>query len=307
MSHRVVVIFFVVLMAPAVFALNNRSAVSVNGNDANPCTPASPCRSFGAAIAQTNPGGEIIALDSAGYGPFSLSVPLTISGAPGVHAAITATSGIAIQVAALGANDRVILRNLVLIGSGGSTAILEQNAQELTVIGCLIRGFTNNGILVNADAGNLSVEGTALLDNSNAIAINVAGASTQHLAIVTHCLIQGNNIGLHVNYSSDLVVSDSTISGNTTGAETISSTNTGLASTLTVERCTLVHNGDAIHAFATGTGNTATATLSQNVIALNDIGVDDNTGTVNTFSNNRFFHNFTADVNGLGLIPIAAQ
>src|SRR5438552_15899232 len=107
---RLMASLLVCALAVPAFALNNRSAVSVNGNDANPCTPASPCRSFGAAIAQTNPGGEIIALDSAGYGPFSLSVPLTISGAPGVHAAITATSGIAIQVAALGANDRVILR-----------------------------------------------------------------------------------------------------------------------------------------------------------------------------------------------------
>src|SRR2546428_13558978 len=82
----------VFLIAPAAFALNNRSAVSVNGNDLNPCSVASPCRSFGTAIAQTNPGGEIIALDSAGYGPFTITGTFTGSGAPGVHAAITVPS-----------------------------------------------------------------------------------------------------------------------------------------------------------------------------------------------------------------------
>src|SRR5438270_9257162 len=94
------------LIAPAVFGFNNRSAVSSIGLDSNPCTVASPCRSFGAAIAQTNPGGEIVALDSAGYGPFTIDASLTISGAPGVHAAVTATVGTAITVA-VAPSDRV--------------------------------------------------------------------------------------------------------------------------------------------------------------------------------------------------------
>src|ERR1700747_3305666 len=114
---------------PAVFVLsvssafaNNRSAVSVNGNDLNPCTVASPCRSFTAAIALTNPGGEVIALDSAGYGPFAVPSSLTISGAPGVHAAITVTlvSGIGITVNAA-ATDNVTLRSLVVIGNFASS------------------------------------------------------------------------------------------------------------------------------------------------------------------------------------------
>src|SRR5438445_535301 len=78
--------------------LNNRSAVSVNGSDLNACTVASPCRSFNAAIAETAPSGEIVALDSAGYGPFTVTMDVTISGAPGVHAAITATSTDAITI-----------------------------------------------------------------------------------------------------------------------------------------------------------------------------------------------------------------
>src|SRR5437870_9513770 len=70
------------LIASVSFAQNNRSAVSVNGSDANPCTTVSPCRSFGVALAHTNPDGEVIALDSGGYGAFTISQPVSVIGAP---------------------------------------------------------------------------------------------------------------------------------------------------------------------------------------------------------------------------------
>ena len=84
---------FAFLVAAVATAQNNRSAVAVSGNDLNPCTVASPCRSFAVALAHTVAGGEVIALESGGYGPFTVTQSVTVSGAPGVHAAITATSG----------------------------------------------------------------------------------------------------------------------------------------------------------------------------------------------------------------------
>src|SRR2546428_4535273 len=93
MSKQSRLFLLFLLIAPAVSALNNRSAVSVNGSDANPCTPASPCRSFGAAIAVTAARGEIIALDSAAYGPVTPDPEITLRGAPGVHAALTTPRG----------------------------------------------------------------------------------------------------------------------------------------------------------------------------------------------------------------------
>jgi hypothetical protein len=72
-----------------------RTFVSTSGNDANLCTPTQPCRSFTAAIAQTTAGGEVIALDSGGYGPFTVNKALTIAGA---HVAITVFSGTGIAV-----------------------------------------------------------------------------------------------------------------------------------------------------------------------------------------------------------------
>ena len=162
-----------VLAVPA-FALNNRSAVSVNGSDLNPCTVASPCRSFGAAIAQTNTGGEIIALDSAGYGPFTIPGTFTVSGAPGVHAAITVTAGNGITISGT-PSDRVTLRNLVIIGGGGMVGIFEQVAAEVRVLNCLIRGFSSTGVQMTV--GRLALDHSTILDQNAPMGFGVWAAS----------------------------------------------------------------------------------------------------------------------------------
>src|ERR1700756_5269822 len=111
---RKVVAIAVLSIASVALASNNRSAVSVTGLDTNPCTTTSPCRSFGAAIAVTAADGEIIALTSGGYGPFTVTQGVTVSGVPGVHAAIT-TTGDGVIVNTAGDVD-ITLRNLVMIG-----------------------------------------------------------------------------------------------------------------------------------------------------------------------------------------------
>ena len=88
------------LVASAGSAQLNRTAVSVTGLDTNACTPALPCRTFAAAQMQTNAGGEIIALDSGGYGPITVTKSLSVIAAPGVYAGITAPYlGTAVNVA----------------------------------------------------------------------------------------------------------------------------------------------------------------------------------------------------------------
>ena len=170
-------LFMFLAGAPAAFALNARSAVSINGNDLNPCTVASPCRSFAAALSATAVNGEVIALDSAGYGPFTVGFSVTVSGAPGVHAAITASAGNGIDVITAG-GDAVTIRNLVLIGAGGANGIDETNASNLRVLDCLIRGFTGFGI--EAHAGNLSVDHSIVLDTNPAGGTGVSASGFGH-------------------------------------------------------------------------------------------------------------------------------
>src|SRR5687768_15574406 len=129
-------------------ALVQRTFVSGLGSDANPCTRTDPCRTFAAAIAQTLPGGEVLALDTAGYGPVSIDKAISLISPPGVYAGITTTTGgtNAITVAA-GSGDVVVLKGLSLSGLGiGNVGVLFTSGKTLRVEGVTISGF-NNGIL----------------------------------------------------------------------------------------------------------------------------------------------------------------
>src|SRR5215472_4077707 len=96
----------------------NRTFVSGSGSDANPCSLGAPCRSFAGALAQTNAGGEIVVLDSAGYGSVTITKSISINAPDGIEGGITvttATDGITISA---GASDVVNLRGLTLTGGG---------------------------------------------------------------------------------------------------------------------------------------------------------------------------------------------
>ena len=306
MSNRFSSFFLMVLIAPAAFALNGRSAVSVNGLDTNACIVSSPCRSFSAAISNTSVGGEVIALDSAGYGPFTITNTLTVSGAPGVHAAITASGVVAGILVNASATDRVTIRNLVLIGGGAFFGIEQLLAGELRIIGCLVRNFSNSGIEVRS--GGIAVDHTIAIDNQGGSAgkgIDLVPSGPDSVrATITNSLIQGNDIGILLNSASSAVVSHCTISENTTGADAVSTIGTGsVHASLTLENCTIAFSNVGVAAIAGGGDNTAAVFLSQNVISNNVTGASaGGTGTINTFGNNRFTDNGS---NGGPFVPIA--
>ena len=291
------------MVAPAVLGLNNRSAVSINGLDTNPCTVASPCRSFGVALAATAAGGEVIALDSAGYGPFTVAQSVTVSGAPGVHAAITTSSGDGIFINTTGIT--VLIRNLVLIGAGGSVGIHRTDAQEVRVAGCLIRGFSLYGIQAEINAGDLTVEHTAVLDNTGAVGISIrCGVSAVSHGTITDSSLEGNSLGVNAQANSKVIVSNCTITGNATGAEADANSLPGQNSEMVLESCTIGHNGNGIAAAAVGQ-ETATIYMSQNVVAFNTFGaITVGASAVFSFGNNRFAGNGT---DGGPFPPIAMQ
>ena len=51
-----------------------RTYLSINGNDANPCTVQLPCRLLPAALAQTADQGEVWMLDSANYNTGAVTI-----------------------------------------------------------------------------------------------------------------------------------------------------------------------------------------------------------------------------------------
>jgi hypothetical protein len=292
--RRLFVLWSCLVVAPLSFALNARSAVSLAGVDTNPCTPASPCRSFGVAMAATAAGGEIIALDSGGYGPFTINQAVTISGAPGVHAAITATSGNGIFINAA-SSDTVILRNLVLIGGGALYGIDALDAGEVDILNCLARGFNGYGIYCNTSAAlTLLIDNTGVFDSSGGIYLAGDGTGASFVsATVSNSAVQSNGEGVYSDYSTRLVLTHSTVTGSgDVGVLITSTSNTGLSASATVEGCTIAHNGTAVFVGAAGANNSATVTLSQNMLAFNANGVTEaGAGLAYSFGNNRFAGN----------------
>src|SRR5438309_12024619 len=99
-----------VFLCASLFALNNRSAVSLTGSDLATCTVPDPCRTIDVAMSKTNSGGEVVVLSTAGYGPFTVTKSISIIAPQAYHAAIAPATGVAITVNAF--NSTVIIRNL---------------------------------------------------------------------------------------------------------------------------------------------------------------------------------------------------
>jgi len=166
---RLILIASFVMMFSAVStqAITSRAFVSSTGNDANTatnCGQSAPCRTFASAISVVSSGGELIALDSSGYGPVTVNQSITIAAVPGETAFIIVaggTNGITVNP---GANVAVTLRNLNLNGQGtlNSTGILQQsgnvNIQNVTLI------QLGTGLKVTGGATN--VDGGAILNNT---------------------------------------------------------------------------------------------------------------------------------------------
>jgi parallel beta helix pectate lyase-like protein len=132
-------------------ATTQRAFVATSGSDANApqnCSRVAPCRSFAVAIGVTDPGGSVVVLDSGGYGPVTITTSVAIIAPPGVHAAITATTGQpGIVVNAPDAS--VTLRGLYLEGKGIGSDRIQYNVRDnsaLSVENVVVDGFAGNGL-----------------------------------------------------------------------------------------------------------------------------------------------------------------
>jgi hypothetical protein len=154
------------LFAAPAFAQRDRVFVASYGSDSNPCTFGSPCKTFQQAVNVVAAGGEVTAIDSAGFGVVGINKSVTITSPPGVEAGIAAgANGTAITIDA-GNDDVVTLRGLTLNGSGiAATGILYDNAYQVQVVDCTISNFIAAGINVGTiNLANLTVFNSTFLD-----------------------------------------------------------------------------------------------------------------------------------------------
>lgn len=150
-----------------------RAFVSTTGNDLNTsldCSPSANCRTFAAALSVTDPGGEIVVLNSGGYGPATISQPVMIS-AIGVDASISGAPGDAALT--INTTGNVTLVGLSLHGAengaqDGAIGIRILVAGFVRMYDTLIEGFLDTGVQLDfqANGGKLAIYGSKITDNT---------------------------------------------------------------------------------------------------------------------------------------------
>jgi hypothetical protein len=192
----------------------NRTFVSGQGSDSNPCSLAAPCRSFQVAHDATNPKGEIVVLDSAGYGSVNISKAISIVNPGGVQAGITQPNGTAITVDA-GPNDTVALRGLSLEGAGSDTpGVFFRAGFRLEIINCVIRNFPTGVFITPSTFASAYISGTIAADNDTA-GFYVSPRS-QFLGVFDHVASVNNGTGVVASFTttSELLITHSHIDNN---------------------------------------------------------------------------------------------
>jgi hypothetical protein len=256
-----------------------RTFVSTAGNDANACGATTPCRGFAKAITVTDVGGEVVVLESGGYGPVTITQSVAINASPGVHAAITSTlDGITIN--APGAN--VGLSGLVIVGSGAGVnkGINIQAAHSVVIDRCRVTGFAT-GISAAVPAGTVAPGPTISVTQSfvgfnaaNGIEISgTSGTNSVGGLVINSQLMRNGGTAIVAGDLARVTVSNSAINNNTNAAQ---STATANASRLYVAASAIENvSVSAIRAGPAGTGN-AQVTLCDDSINF----TNNSTGTV---------------------------
>jgi hypothetical protein len=136
----------IMTFAAAAQATVLRAFVSSTGSDGNigaNCVQATPCKTFAVAIGAVTPGGELIVLDTAGYGPLVINKAITIAAVPGVTAFVVAATGTIGFAVSAGATDMVKLRNINFNGANAAgTTGLRHNSGLLIVENCTFQQLT---------------------------------------------------------------------------------------------------------------------------------------------------------------------
>jgi hypothetical protein len=302
----------------AVQAQAYRTWVSGVGDDANPCSRTSPCKTFAGAVSKTAVGGEISALDPGDFGPVTITQSITLNG-DGTIAGITgAKSGTSGAIVINGAGIVVNLKNLSI--QGGGTAIRGihiVNAGTVNIAHCVITaigGTTGDGIGIT-QAAEVNVEHCSISGN-NGVGVNIAPTAlcgvTIKNTIIRKCLkgaayahpnsatgaavniskssLNDGLFGFRADDNVKAVLDDCVLAGNANNGVTV--VPASVASRVIVSRCTINDTGGF---GVVSSGALAAVFISNNVIFNNVTGVGTLAGGAMTSLGNNNINGNTTD------------
>jgi hypothetical protein len=237
-----------------------RTFVSGLGSDANPCTRISPCRSFQRAHDVVIPGGEVIAIDSAGYGPITITKSVSIIG-DGNYAGINTRSGDGITISTAGI--AVNLRSLTIEGvRTGNNGIIATDFTVLHIENCIVNGFSGDGIAVLPSAAGtrtVFIKDT-IFRNNGGIGIDLlAGDGTALIAAIEGTRTENNFYGIFINGSGATVTARGCLASDNSDFGFRSSS----GGVLNIESSVASNNHHGISTFD-GTVRVSTSTVTNN-------------------------------------------
>ena len=275
-----------------------RVFVSVTGNDANPCTAGSPCKTFQAAHDAVLAGGEISVLDTGGYGTLVINKAVSIV-AVGVEASIAIPSGVNGITINAGATDKVSLRGLTLDGTGvGQTGIAFNSGFSLTVENCVVRNMTADGMLYlsTATSSQTLAVSNSYFDGNGGSGIFIKLSNTGGItAAIDRTGMNGNTgDGLQIQAVSGstaaltVAMTDSVAANNSFAGVLLD--NTGALGVINMSLTHSLVSGNGVGLFGEGSG--AAFWLAQSTLTGNPTGFNLQTNSViNSFGDNYFAEN----------------
>jgi len=298
------------LSAAPAHAQRSRVFVASYGNDSNPCTFGSPCKTFQQAVNVVLAGGEVTAIDSAGFGPINITKSVTITSPDGVEAGIVPNPPTADAIVInAGAPDAIVLRGLTLNGSGvGANGIVFNTGASLTVTNCVVQNFAGtspngNGILIQPTSGILffTITNTTVLNNAlDGISYLPPSGTPTAYGVIDHVVTNGNAYGVVIDTSSlgagttVVTVSNSVASENSNqGIHVDNASNTTMK--VSIDNVSASTNTVGIEA-----SHTSNVLLGRSVITGSfDWGISNNTSpnTFYSYGDNRINLN-AIDING---------
>ncbi len=239
--------------------LYNRVFISPNGNDSNVCAnPLFPCATFAGALAQVQPGGEVIAQATGGYGQLTITQSVTINGPSGV----VMFSGYPAYINAAGA--KVVIRGLTIDVAAGY-GIDAAAFSALHIENCVISGTSADGIYVTSP-GHLFLRNT-VVRSAGGYGVRLTPSTGSLNAVIEHCQAENNaGIGFDMEGNGHFTIRDTVSASNGNDGYYIyapPATNIDV----TLESCTASNNsGDGVLAQNAGaTVRVSNSTVTDNV------------------------------------------
>jgi len=270
-------IFFIMTVAMAGFAAAaagapaQRTFVASYGLSTNisfNCSRSNPCRQFGEAIGVTASGGEVLVLDSAGYGIVTITSAISIIAPPGVYAGISVFPGQDGVTVSAGALDKVVLRGLTINGQNGDRGILITSGRETHIEDCTVSNLSDNGIQIDGGAKVYVVRTTVRSNLGFGIRVVPTSVAPVTLVVVDSLLTDNlyNGLGIATTVSGGTVYATATrvtSSGNGSAGFLANSINLGTIA-MFISDSTAVENGTngAPGVYADGTNTTVIVTAS---------------------------------------------